>query len=226
MGKRHKILFGGIIFLTILVVGGVFYGAWKWKDQQSSSSQLQRNDVTTPSSTNTPAVVAVTATPTETASTSAASTSPGASPIPTVTAAVLPDTAKAVIANFFVAYKAQDKARLSIFFTADSTNELKSEHATLFTGVGLNGDPGGPTLFATNTASQYATSYSILGLAPQGDNWIVTLSENRVVSNGQSIGSTTTLMTLVPGAAGQEAWLIDDYYRAGSSGKYSAFLVE
>lgn len=220
--QKRNILLIGVIFLAVLVATSVLYGAWRWQNNKTTTggNQLSKNDPI-----QSVEVLDVQDQIDTTSGTSG--TEPSASPSPTVKPAVtqLPDSAKTIIANFYAAYKDRDASRLGQFFTPDNSDDLKSYHATLFTGKDLSGNPGGPTLFSTNTASQYASGYTIIGSAQQGGNWVVTIKEGRLNGSDKKVDDTTALMTLVPGKD-STSWSIDEYYRAGSGGKYNAFLTQ
>ena len=193
-----------------------------------------------PSPTPTPKVVSTstsTATPLPTATpspTATASASASATPSPTATATAsasasasasattLPAAPQATVSEFYTAYKAKKASVIAGLFTADTTTELQSLHSRLFTGVDTDGDPGGPTLFSTNSASQSASSYTILSVTQQGSAWDLSLSEQRLSGTGASAGTVQTMMVLVDQSG---SWKIDSYYYAGSPvGKYDGLL--
>jgi len=148
-------------------------------------------------------------------------------PLPTVPPVKdLPSTAQAFIANFYAAYQAKDSDRLASYFTSDTTADLISLHSRLFKGTDPQGNPGGPTLFSSNSASEVVKSYVIITSAAQNSNWVITIKEQRLAASGQEVGEQTNLMTLVPVQGGTSNWQIDSYTHTGSSGKYNAFLLQ
>lgn len=139
---------------------------------------------------------------------------------------LLPGSAKTFLANFYAAYKQKDSERLGEMFTPDQTDEYRSLHARLFTGIDLQGNPGGPTLFSTNSASGYVDGYSLLGAASQDKNWVVTVKENRFSSEGKAVGEQTAIFTITPKNDENSIWLIDSYIHTGASGKYNGFIIQ
>ena len=175
-----------------------------------------------------------TATPTATATvqpvaepSSTATATPSATATATSTATeTLPDSAKSFLANFYTAYKAKDSSRMATMITTDTGDDSQT-HSTLFKGVDLNGNPGGPTLFSSNgVPSESVQSYSILNSVKRNSNWTVTVREQRVNNSGASVGERTTTLTLAPASESNGNWLIDSYIPSGGTGKYSAFLVQ
>ena len=222
----QKIWIAGLTTLTLVVVGSVLYAIRRAAEANDPSAIVQESPTgqtsptpelpveTIPEPSSSPAVQpSATATATET-------------PRSNTETATLPDSARAVLANFYAAYKDKDRERLETFFTPDTTDELRSLRSRLFKGIDPQGNPGGPTLFATNSASQVATNYRILGSAAQDANWIVTLEEDRVGGTGEEIADEVTLITMVRASSDQTKWLIDMYSHVRSSGKYDGFLLE
>jgi hypothetical protein len=224
--NKNAIWISTVSILLILVIGGVLVSAYYSGSKKNDTTQQQTTPTPSPSPTGDEVSTVDDSSPSPSAVASPTPSASPNSPVPTTQAITLPDSAKTFITNFYAAYKAKDRDRLAELFTSDTTNELKSLHSTLFKGVDLSGNPGGPTLFSTNSASQVATSYSILGSAPQGSNWVVTVREQRVDASGASIPDQTTLITLVPATSGQGTWLIDSYTHAAGSGKYEGFLLQ
>ena len=212
-GRPYLITGGGLIIIAAAAVGAYAL--------HSSSQPAAPAATPAPTSTPTADISSVgTPTPLPTATpspTPSASASPTATP--TATAAPLPAGPKAAMTAFYAAFKAKDRSAISAMFTADTTDELKSLHSRLFTGLDTDGNPGGPTLFATNSASQSAASYSVTSASQSGASWVVAASEQRLTGTGASAGSVATSMTLT-----QEngAWKISLYTYQGTSGKYDA----
>lgn len=147
-------------------------------------------------------------------------------PSPSTPVSGWPESAQKLLSDFYQAYKNQDRVKLATFFTDNKTEELKSLSSRLFTGLDLNGQPGGPTLFATNSAAQTVDSYVLISATAQGNGWIASVKEQRLDDKGQSIGETTTLLTLVSQTSQPDAWLVDGYTHLGKAGKYNGFLIE
>lgn len=212
--------------LPIIIVAVVMAATLKANQIRLKSGLSQNNP--SPSSSISPS-----AAPSTSPSTSP-SASPSPSSVPTVqsvasatpTPASLPDSAKAFLANFYAAYKNKDLTRLAASFTADTNNSDQSMHSRLFTGKDLNGMPGGPNLFSTNSASQYVTSYSIMQSNPSGQDWQIMVNEQRSNVIGGGNTQVVTMVTLAPAPAGQGTWLIASYSHANNSGKYDGFLLE
>jgi hypothetical protein len=130
--------------------------------------------------------------------------------------------ALARVTAFYAADKAKDTARLALMFTPDVTLDDKSLHSRLFAGTDLDGTPGGPTLFGSNSVGQSVSFYRIVSILPRAKGWSVTVNEQRENSDGTAAGPVIALFVLMPGGPG---WLIDSYTR-GQGGKYDAFLVQ
>lgn len=176
----------------------------------------------------------------ETSATPSLEASPSASPTPDVSpspssspeitsapslstpAAQLPTAAKAKLDAFFAAYKAKDIQALSTMFVPDTTTELKSLHSRLFTGLDVDGSPGGPTLFSSNSASQSTAEYTLLSSTQEGQNWKVTLSEKRLSGTGGDAGTVQTTMVLSQDGG---EWKVSQYFHVDSAGKYDGFLI-
>jgi hypothetical protein len=202
--------------LVIVVIGAILINQVRYqKNQLVVDSPVPTNPLAaspTPSVTPTPAVSPI---PT-----------PSPTPTPTITAAQLPKSATTFLANFYAAYNQADRTRLAAYFSPDTTAELRSLHARLFTGVDPEGNPGGPTLFTTSSAIQKATGYTVVTSALQAGNWIVTVQEQRVDGDGKAISPITTILTLVPSTNPTGSWLIDSYVHTGEVGKYNGFLTQ
>lgn len=160
-----------------------------------------------------------------------ATVTPVESPTPSPAASAtlvptMPESGVTFVANFYAAYSNSDRERLNAYFTEDDTAELASLRSRLFTGRDPQGNPGGPTLFATNSANQRVIGYTITRSVPEGDGWIVSVQEQRVTTEGVSLPATMTLLTLVPSTSPPGSWLVDAYTRSNEEGKYSAFLSE
>lgn len=221
--NRLPVYVTAAVVLVVLLVASALYISHQ-RANKTGSEDLVSQATSSPSASNTAGVVAVSASPS-----SSSSTIPTATPTqPSAGSSVsLPDSATAFIGNFYAAYSAKDAARLGQFFTPDTGDSLIYLHAVLFTGKDPQGSPagGGPTLFVSNNVLQYVTSYTVLGSAPQGKNWIVTVSEKRSSPSGNSVTSTT-LLTLVPAPSGQGTWLLDAYVHAGANSKYDGFFID
>ncbi len=211
----HAVYATVVAGLLIIVLGAILTKAANYQDQQVTVSPAPSES---PSAESSPIadvvnpVVEVTPTP-------------AATPIPTTApAASMPQSATTFLANFYAAYNSADRDRLETYFTDDATSELRSLRARLFTGKDPEGNPGGPTLFATSSANQKTTGYSVINSAAQSEGWVVTVQEQRVDGDGNTLGPVTTLIVLKPGPDG--TWLIDSYNRSGEVGKYSAFLTQ
>jgi hypothetical protein len=209
--------------LPIIVVAVVLGVTLKANQMRINSGLSQNNFSSFSSSTPTPTVQSVTsATPTLIPTSTSTPPAPTVSPISTS----LPDSAKAFLANFYAAYKNKDLARLAASFTADTNTTDQSMYSRLFTGKDLNGMPGGPNLFSTNSAAQYVTSYSIMQSNPSGKDWQIMVNEQRSDVAGGGNTKDVTVVTLTPAPTGQGTWLIASYSHANNSGKYDGFLLE
>lgn len=199
---------------ALLIVGAVLVGML----------HDARSPQTDPTPTPTMAVVSPTPSPEQTpAASPAPEVSPGSTPTPG--AAELPSSAQTFLANFYAAFSGYDSARLNTYFTEDSSAELRSVRLRLFTGQDEQGIPGGPTLFATNTADQRAIGYAVTRSIPQGNGWLVTIQEQRVDGQQRPVADTMILMTLVPAPNNVGTWLVDAYHRTSETGKYSGFTT-
>lgn len=226
MKKLHTHTWLAIILglLPLAAAGIVVYLAHRsdstaQKTALSVTAQPQLSQTASPTTAVAPVVnsPATTATP-------AATPTPTVSPSASASATALPDSAKAVLANFYAAYASRDRARLATFFTSDTTTDDQNLHVQLFSDPSQN--PTGQALFTTNATSQYVSTYSLTTATTQGANWVATVQEQRMLANGSSDGQATTLVTLVPSGSSTGPWLIDRYAHAGSTGKYDGFFVQ
>jgi hypothetical protein len=220
-----------IVFLVaippILAVATVFYASSHFKNKDQAIVAIPavksiHTPLTIPSPTVSPQFQPVVEVSPSPGSIPVGTPTPTPSPAP----ASLPQSARAFVDLFYGAYARKDKDGLGTFFTMDSTDELRLLHSHLFLGVDLQGLPGGPTLFSTNAASQWASGASIISATPQGDTgWLVSVQEKRMGANGSAIGSVSAAISLVPGIHAGD-WRIAGYSRVGLSGKYEGFLIE
>ena len=180
-----------------------------------------RHSSVTTSQTPTPTP---TASPTPTTVTSSAS--PTASPTPTATPSTglsaLPATAQTLVKDFYTAYEAGNSAQLATYFTTDTTSDLQSLRARLFTGLDTNGVPGGPTLFVSSTALERPTSYVVSSVSGSASTWTLTVQETRLNGNGKALPTITTVLKLDEVGNG---WKIDQYAHTGSAQKYDGFFT-
>ena len=208
--RKKYLIWGGLLVVSLVLIYLVF--------------QIpKRNSVTSNPSIQPSASASVTPLATPAASPTVSLT-PIASPSQTVEEPVtLPSSASTFLQRFFLAYGNKNRTSLSGFFTPDPTPELLSVHSRLFTGLDTNGNPGGPTLFSSNSANQVTTSYVMTSSAKLGTGWQVKLKEQRSDINGGTVGSVNTVMDIVPKGAD---WQVDSYFHAAYSGKYDGFLSE
>lgn len=206
-----------VTFILIIILGTTLYILFH--NRKSANQGVSPTPSPTESvSPSTSPTSSVTPTPT---------VSPSESPPPssTPTASVLPSAAQSTLNTFYTAYKNKDRSQIESLFTEDSTEELRSLHSRLFTGLDPQGNPGGPTLFASNSASQSVDSFSVISIAAQEKKYVVTVKEKRLNASGESVGDYTTLITLVPNSTSTK-WLIDAYVQDTSAGKYDGFLFQ
>jgi hypothetical protein len=129
----------------------------------------------------------------------------------TPTPSVLPDTAAAVLANFYASYSRWDEERLLLLFTADQTTADTATRARILK-AGL---------------LEVASNYSLMNSAPSGQNWVITVKEKRVSATGGATNDVVSIITLeAQKDPSNGPWLISSYLRSGSSGKYSGFLIQ
>lgn len=151
--------------------------------------------------------------------------SPSPSVTPNASADPVPSTVSQMFVTFFAAFKAQNALSLHTMFVVDTDADLKSLGSRLFTGMDLNGVPGGPTLFQTNSAGERATEYEILSVNQVGSAWHAMFREQRVSIAGAVVAPALTQMTLVPSST-SGTWLISQYAYQTTTGKYDAFIVQ
>ncbi len=204
--KRHHWIIIGCIVVALAVIAGSWYGV------------ARRNQVatTTPTPTVSPTGETASPSPSESA-TPIPSESPTISPLPTT----VPSEVKAAISQFYTAYTGRDRTALGKLFTADTTDEDRSVHSTLFTGYDLRGNPGGPTLFITDAVSDTLKAYEMQTGTQSGDVWTVTVHEQRTTVEKKNTTPTVTL-TMMRTAAG---WRVNAYTRSGQGGKYDGFFT-
>jgi hypothetical protein len=194
-------------------------GSLVWADHRSSKAPSRSTLVTSTPVVSTTPVVTFTPPATPTSSITPSAT-PSASPTASIVSS-LPVSAQAMVSAFYNADTARQSAQVAAFFTPDTTAEDKSLHARLFTGIDTNGNPGGPTLFSDGAPQSVAT-YTITSSVPQGANWQVSVSEQRVSESSAADGAQVTMLVLVPKG---NSWLISDYYQQGQLvSKYDGFL--
>ena len=216
--KVQFIIGGSLGLVVILAVSGVVYAIHK-----AAKAPLPVTTTPTPTiSVGTPSPLV----------SSVPSPSPSPSPTPTPTptlspgmspSATLPISVQSFLSTFYADYKAKNAGALSVLFTSDGSSSDTFSHAHLFKGTDPDGtNPGGPTLFSTDSASQTVAGYTVQQQVQTGDNWQLTISEERVSGSGDSVGNQTTTMILVPS---NSTWLISLYYHQGAAAsKYDGFL--
>lgn len=189
---RNSIIEG---VLGVMILGG---GVWAVSHQRP-----QAQTVSVTSTTATPIVQADIASFT--------------SPTPTATEEILPATARAVVENFYTAYKAKDRDRLQLMFSQDQDTDSRAARTQLF------GSQIGKRLFEPGPSAGFMSSYVILDSVQRDTTWAITIQETRLSGTGDPSGIRTILLILVPSG---NSWLVDAYAKEGMSGKYSGFLFE
>lgn len=204
----------GLGIVALAVVIAVAVAAIKQDD--GDASPVVPTVAPSPSSSVSPEADEVVPVPSQSPSAPVASTTPSTS------AQTLPDSATSFLKDFYQSYKKGDAKAMQPFFSDDGDAELKSLRSRLFTGVDTNGVPGGPTLFATNSADQKVDTYAVATVSKTGSGWTVSVNEIRINGAGTRLPQITTTVSLIPSGS---SWKIDSYARTGESGKYNALLT-
>jgi len=134
--------------------------------------------------------------------------------------ALLPDSARAVLANFYTAYEERDRERLATLFTPDIVAADQHVHEGLFPIQAHEGSP----LFASVTTDQSPSRYVVLDTVASGDGWLLTIREYRHTGGGREVGTVTTQMLLMPSQP--SPWALASYSHVARAGKYDGFLLE
>lgn len=134
----------------------------------------------------------------------------------------LPQSAQAVLANFYAAYADRDADRLSIAFSPDLPGEEAAAHDRLF--GSSQSEPG--LLFAHPSASRSVASYTVLSSTERAGTYTISIRERLREASGSEAGERTALLSLLPAGEEQGGWQVGSYVAAGGTGKYSGFLIQ
>lgn len=214
LNRQKRLLYSRVIIISLAVIlviaAGLLLTKW-WMNQREDKNP---NSNTTQSSTPSNEEVSPGVSTLSPSASVSPVASPGGSPSSSTS---LPQSAQTFLSNFYSTYQKMEAKNLQSYFTEDTT-DLRS---TLFTGLDTRGLPGGPTLFSSNSASERATSFNVIGSTKSGNNWQLEIQEQRVDLQGNKLSPMVTEMVIIPSGT---SWLIDRYSREGKTGKYNAFL--
>lgn len=200
-----------ILFLILLIVS--LFAGFKILSTPRETSQpleIQKKIFASP-----------TFSPSPTSSEPTPSTSPAANPSPNLTS--MEEKVKGVVSDFEQTYKSQDKTKIFSFFTGPQIQEEKDTHSRLLSGKDVQGIPGGPELFVSNSASEIPLSYQLKATNKISDNkYQIKISEER--ASTRNLGSKFTRERSLTLVLVNSSWLVDRYENPNYPSKYSGFL--